>query len=249
MFTYEEAAREVEEDKHIATFCKLAAAEMKSKCTNNKEGKKTVLSKMKELKKNLKIDLKELKNQLITLKQDQSAQDSEYKLVQTRSKCFDRDPAALETHGFSSRKNKERIVQQALEKKNDVVANVSKLVKKIAAKARQRKNNTKKWKEDALKVLVEENMVQTKLRMIDEGRVDAMKNNWRRPWDGEDGRLFKIWMQQKKGDTKKKSCKKDDPDGEEGYSSEGDETDDDEEEGGSEEESDYYDSEESEELA
>lgn len=238
MFTFEEAKREMEEEKYIGQFCKLAAAETKTKCLNSKDGKLTLLSKIKELKKSLKSTLKDMKLSLITLKQESSAQESEYKLMKSRGEKFDRDPSAIEAHGFSNRKNKERIMHESLEVFNKAQKNVKDMERDIATKKKQKKNNKKKWKEDGLKVLMEEAIKQTSERMLDEGRTDAMKNNWRRPWDGEDGHLFKVYAGQKTGDSVKKTSQKDDPEGEDGYSSNGDETDQDED---SEEESEYYD--------
>lgn len=231
LFSFEEAKREMDEEKYIEQFCKLAASETKTKCLNTKDGKKILWSKVKEIKKGLKKSIKNLKTSLINLKQELNAIESEYKLIKIRCDKFDRDPSAIESHGFSGRKNKERILNKHIDLKKVASQNVKTMEEDIKYKQKQSKNNKNKWKNDGLKVLIDEAMKQTRIRLIDEGRVDAMKNNWRRPWDGEDGNLFKIWMGQKRGSdtSEKKKSRKDDPDGEDGYSSEGDETDDDDE--------------------
>jgi hypothetical protein len=224
MFTYEEASQRREEERNIATFSKLAGQETRNHHSNSKDGKRALLRKVKQLKKLLKSDLKELKTTIVMLKGEAAAQVSEDKLIQSRGEKFDRDPKAVESHGFSGRKNKERVLEESMTNRNAALDAVKKMEENIKKKKVQKKQKKKIWLEDALKVIAEEASKQTTERWIDDGRTEAMKRGMRRPWDGEGGSLYAIWLQQRRG--AKKKGEDDDEDGENGFSSEGDESDD-----------------------
>ena len=166
-----------------------------------------------------------MKIKIITLKGEAAALVSDYKLIQSRGEKFNRDPKAIESHGFSGRKNKERVVEESLIKKNTALLAVKKIEIDIKKKKKQKKQKKKFWLEDALQVFAEEASKQTTERWIDDGRIEAMKTGVRRPWDGEGGSLYTIWLQQRRGEGKKKGDE--DENGENGFSSDGDESDDD----------------------
>ena len=228
LFTYEEAARRKEEERNIVTFSKLAEQEVKNRCCKSKEGKKGVRLKIKQLKKMLKSDLNELKIRIKTLKDEAAAQVSDYKLIQSRGEKFNRDPKAVESHGFSGRKNKERVLEESLMKKNTALLAVKQMEADIKKKKKQKKQKKKLWLEDALNVLAGEASKETTERWIDDGRIEAMKTGVRRPWDGEGGSLYTIWLQQRRGGggKKKGGDQENDENGENGFSSDGDESDD-----------------------
>ena len=225
LYTYPEAGRREMEERHISTFCKLSKTEARRSHTMDKNGKRALQSRIKSLKKLIKTDLKELKLKIKDVQQNQISQESEYKLIKSRGEKFDRDPQAVEAHGFSGRKNKERVVEDARQKRDVANQNVKNVENDYKKKKKQKKQKYKVWLEDALKIIEMEASKETKGKMIDEGRVEAMKRGLRRPWDGQGGQLYTVWLQARRGGKKEE-----DKDDENGFSSDGDETDDDDDE-------------------
>ena len=84
-----------------------------------------------------------MKIKIITLKGEAAALVSDYKLIQSRGEKFNRDPKAIESHGFSGRKNKERVVEESLIKKNTALLAVKKIEIDIKKKKKQKKQKKK----------------------------------------------------------------------------------------------------------
>jgi Leucine-rich repeat (LRR) protein len=201
MFSYEEAARWQNEEQDIALYGTLAKKEVKHWTTKQKSGKKALKSRVRSLKKEVNAEIKKLKADMTELEQDKKAKTLDYKLIKSRAQKFDRDPTAVETHGFSGRKNKDRILGEAKQAKQASAQAVKDAQEKRDVLRKRKKQKKKVWNTDALKAMQRERAEESRIKIVEEGRVDAMKRGLRRPWDGEDGKNYMVWLRERRGEA------------------------------------------------
>ena len=107
----------------------------------------------------------------------------------------------METHGFSGRKNKDRILSEAKQAKQTAAQAVKDANVKRDVLRKRKKQKKKVWQDYALKVMQQERAEESRIKIVEGGRVDAMKRGLRRPWDGEDGKNYLMWLRERRGEA------------------------------------------------
>ena len=223
LVTEEERDRKALEDKEIKLMRELVRREVDAFLQTAK-GEETLRLKVKELKQEVRDSLAQAKESLKDMDIQLGTLKREAESVKQRSQKFDSDPGAVELHAFVTADDRDAAVKAsevALSTHEEKIKGVKERMQQYKLR---RKQKAAKWREDASAAIILEKQQTATAAIVEEGRIDAMKAEQRRPWDGDEGEAFKKWMAARRGKDS------DDEDGEDSDADEESETDEDEDE-------------------
>jgi hypothetical protein len=191
IFTLEEVRRQHEEEKDLALSEDDGRKEV-LEWLQTKFGKKALIGRLKEVRKFHKGQLKEVRKDIKKILATKPKMKKDLAAMVKRKKAFDKGKR-IEFHRFETLKEAEEAVAMLQQPLDDALAKVD----EWRELEQSRIELTKQPKELLLRQaeidLCDKYALKARRHTRDEARVNARKKGLRRPWDGPNGRAYRMW--------------------------------------------------------